>query len=98
MSAMLPEVSAELAKLRADAEAQIAKMRAEAEAEIAALKTAAGAPVPEDGAPPAPAGPTHDLLLSDGRTVEHTGAIPTLVHIGEDILSVVAAFEKRSQP
>lgn len=98
---------AEIAKLKADAVAEIAKLRADAEAEVAALKAAAGGvPVPPAAAPPAeagsvppaPAGPTHLLLLSDGSTIEHTGAIPTLVHIGEDILSVVSAFEKRSQP
>ena len=48
-------------------------------------------------APPAAAGPepTHDLTLSDGRTVPSHGAIPALVHIGEDLLKVVAVTERK---
>jgi hypothetical protein len=61
-----------------------------------------GAPFnpPVSPAPAEPEGPepTHDLLLSDGQVIPSSGAIPTLVHIGGDILAVVRAFERRHQP
>ena len=37
---------------------------------------------------------THDLTLSNGTVVPSHGAIPTLVHIGEDLLQVIAVAER----
>lgn len=38
--------------------------------------------------------PTHDLLLSNGTVVPSAGALPTFVHIGEDLLAVLAVAER----
>jgi len=83
---------AEAAKILADAKTAAQQLLADAQ-QVASEPAPAA---PEE--PAAPPEPTHTLLLSDGSAIPHYGAIPTLVHIGEEILSVVGAFERRSQP
>jgi hypothetical protein len=46
---------------------------------------------PEAGQPPEP---THDLLLANGETVEHYGAIPTHVAVGDRNVPVLAVSER----
>jgi hypothetical protein len=56
----------------------------------------AAAAAREQGRKPPPE-PTHDLLLSDGTTRPHYGAVPTHVHDGDTgrLLSVLGITERR---
>lgn len=38
--------------------------------------------------------PTHDLLLANGQVVEHFGAIPTHVGVGDRVWPVLRATER----
>jgi len=39
--------------------------------------------------------PTHDLLLTDGSSVESSGGIPTHVAVGDRTIPVLAATERQ---
>ena len=71
--------AAELAALRAEN----AKLRAQIE-------------TPPEAAPAeaVPAAPTHDLLLANGDLVEHYGAIPTHVAVGDRTFPVLSVSER----